>query len=78
MARALIRKPVFLFLDEATSSLDNISQQAVIKTLQETNATEIIIAHRLETIQWADEILVMDQGKIIERGKYQQLIKKEA
>ncbi|HAF86940.1 MAG TPA: hypothetical protein DCG13_00090 [Legionellales bacterium] len=74
LARALIRKPKFLFLDEATSALDATSQKAVIKFLQRVPATKIIIAHRLETIQWADTILMMEEGKIIEEGRYDQLL----
>lgn len=77
LARALLRKPVFLFLDEATSALDNVSQRAVIRYLRTVQSTKIIIAHRLETIQWADKILVLEQGKIIEQGKYDELIQKK-
>lgn len=75
IARAVAAKPKILFLDEATSALDNITQRHVSDALDRLNCTRIIIAHRLSTIRQCDRILVLDQGKIIEDGSYEELIK---
>lgn len=76
IARAVLKNPAILILDEATSALDNesekIVQEALNKLMQER--TSLVIAHRLSTIQKADEILVMDKGKIIEKGTHQDLL----
>ena len=79
IARAIIRKPEILILDEATSSLDNISEHIVQKDINKIskNCTTLIIAHRLSTIQNADVIYVMDDGKIVEEGTHLQLINKK-
>jgi NHLM bacteriocin system ABC transporter ATP-binding protein len=74
IARAIITRPRVLFFDEATSALDNKTQATVSKSLETLKASRITIAHRLSTIINADHILVMDQGKIVQRGHYQQLI----
>ena len=74
IARALSRKPRVLIFDEATSSLDNISQAVVKKTLNGLNTTRIVIAHRLSTIRDVDRIYVMHKGRIVETGKFQELI----
>jgi len=78
IARAVIRKPDILILDEATSSLDNISEAIVQKAIDEIakECTTLIIAHRLSTIQNADWIYVLDQGRIIEEGDHNTLITK--
>ncbi len=76
IARALLKDPALLILDEATSSLDSISENAIqeaIDPLIETR-TSIIIAHRLSTILAADEILVVQAGEIVERGKHEDLL----
>jgi ABC-type multidrug transport system fused ATPase/permease subunit len=80
IARAMIRKPEILILDEATSSLDNISENIVQKAINKIskNCTTLIIAHRLSTIQNADIIYVIDQGKIIESGMHSQLLKQKS
>ena len=77
IARALYKNPPILILDEATSALDSESEKWVQKALHEAmkNRTVVVIAHRLSTIQNADEIIVLDQGKIIERGTHESLIK---
>ncbi len=79
IARAVLKNPPILILDEATSSLDAVSeklvQDALFKLMQ--NRTSIVIAHRLSTIQFADEILVMRRGEIVEQGTHQELLEKE-
>jgi ABC-type multidrug transport system fused ATPase/permease subunit len=79
IARAVLKNPPILILDEATSSLDTeserIVQQAINKLME--NRTCIVIAHRLSTVQHADEILVMEKGKIVERGTHNGLLSKD-
>lgn len=79
IARALLKDPAILILDEATSSLDSESERLVQEALQELmkNRTSIIIAHRLSTIRQSDKIIVMDQGTVIESGTHDQLMQKE-
>ena len=76
IARTLLKKPALLIFDEATSALDSKTERAFQEELFNLarNRTTLIIAHRLSTIVHADQILVMDQGKIIERGTHQQLL----
>ncbi|MGB1076709.1 MAG: ABC transporter ATP-binding protein [Bdellovibrionales bacterium] len=79
IARAILRDAPILLLDEATSALDNKSEALIqnsMKTL-EKGKTTVIIAHRLSTVQNADNIIVLDQGKIVEQGNHKQLIKKK-
>ncbi len=76
IARAMLKSPRILVFDEATSSLDSRSEKAILeslKTLAEDHTT-LVIAHRLSTIVDADEILVMDGGRIVEHGPHQQLL----
>lgn len=75
IARALFQNPEILILDEATSSLDVKTEMKIVKELNKLNMTQIIIAHRLSTIGNADKIIVMDKGKIIERGTHKELLK---
>ena len=63
-------------MDEATSALDNITQKKVSEALDKLDCTRIVIAHRLSTIKQCDRIIVLDKGKIIEDGKYDELIEK--
>ena len=77
IARAIAPKPKVLMFDEATSALDNITQKIVSDSLEELKCTRIVIAHRLSTIRNCDRIIVLDGGKIIEDGTYDQLIEKK-
>ena len=76
IARTLLKKPALLIFDEATSALDSKTERAFQEELFNLarNRTTLIIAHRLSTVVHADQILVMDQGKIIERGTHQHLL----
>jgi ABC-type bacteriocin/lantibiotic exporter with double-glycine peptidase domain len=73
IARALARRPRVIIFDEATSSLDNPTQSHVMNSLERLNATRIVIAHRLSTIRNADRIIVLDQGRIVQAGTYDEL-----
>ena len=80
LARALLGKPSFIILDEATSSLDTVSEMQiheVIKHLKNENIAVILIAHRLSTVMDCDQIFVMDGGKIIQKGNHQSLLQEE-
>ncbi len=76
LARVILKDPRILVLDEATSSLDSESEVLIQEALKHVMAgrTSIVIAHRLSTILAADLILVMDRGKIVERGKHNELL----
>jgi ATP-binding cassette subfamily B protein len=78
-ARALLYNPTILILDEATSSIDSESEQLVQKAIDTLikGRTSIVIAHRLSTIRKADQILVLDKGKVAERGSHSQLMQQE-
>ena len=77
IARAIAPKPKILIFDEATSALDNKTQKQVSDALDKLHCTRVVIAHRLSTIRNCDRILMMDQGKIIEEGTYEELIRKQ-
>ena len=74
IARAIAPKPSVLMFDEATSALDNLTQKTVSESLDSLKCTRIVIAHRLSTIKQCDRILVLDKGKVIEDGTYDELI----
>lgn len=79
IARALLKKPDILIMDEATSNLDSITEKAIEKTINNLSEsiTTIIIAHRLSTIRNCDKIFVFENGKIIETGTHQELIQRQ-
>ncbi len=74
IARAIAPRPKILMFDEATSALDNLTQKTVSESLDELKCTRVVIAHRLSTIKHCDRIIVLDQGKIIEDGTYDELM----
>ena len=75
IARALAQDPTIIIMDEATSALDAKTEYEVVNAIKDRGTTCIVIAHRLSTIQDCDEIIVMDEGKIIERGTHEELLK---
>ena len=76
IARALIRNPAIIFFDEATSALDNRTQAVVSESLDALQVTRLVIAHRLSTIRNADKILVLDRGRLVESGTFEELMGK--
>src|SRR5262249_54963959 len=76
LARALANRPAILLLDEATSALDVATEQVVEQNLRHFPCTQVVIAHRLSTIRNADMILLLDQGRIVEMGTHQQLLRR--
>ena len=76
IARALLKDPPILILDEATSHLDSESEALLQKALYNlmANRTALVIAHRLSTVQRADRILVMEDGQVVEEGSHEQLL----
>lgn len=89
IARAIYKNPLFLFLDEATNALDANNERAITENLTEfyRGKTVVVVAHRLSTVRNADQIVVLDQGRIAEignhetltatRGKYYELVKNQ-
>ncbi len=73
IARALALRPRILLFDEATSALDNRTQAIVSESLRKFNVTRIIMAHRLSTIRNADRIYVLQNGRLVQQGNFQQL-----
>jgi ATP-binding cassette subfamily B protein len=79
IARAILKNPPILVFDEATSSLDSNAEQAILVAMREVAAqrTSLVIAHRLSTIVDADEVVVLDKGRIVERGSHRDLLRAE-
>jgi ATP-binding cassette subfamily B protein len=79
IARVVLKNPPILVFDEATSALDTQSERAILAALREVSArrTTLVIAHRLSTIIDADEILVLERGRIVERGAHDELLRRE-
>ena len=77
IARAIAGDPDILLMDEATSSLDNISQKYICESLEKRNITRIVIAHRLSTVVNCDRIIVMENGWITEQGTYEELMSRK-
>lgn len=78
LARVLLRKPKILILDEATSNLDSLSEDSIMRTIDSLpeGTTTIIVAHRLSSIKNCDRIFVLNQGKLVESGNHQELLEK--
>jgi len=77
IARAIVNKPRVLFFDEATSALDNRTQALVAESLERLHATRVVVAHRLSTIVNADCIFVIDDGRVVQSGAYEELMRQE-
>ena len=81
IARALLRHPHLLIFDEATSSLDSITEEEITNTIRKISAEKeqitVMIAHRLSTIMHADRIYVLEKGQIVETGSHQQLLEEK-
>lgn len=73
ISRVLAQDPTIIIMDEATSALDAKTEYEVVNSIKERGITCIVVAHRLSTVRDCDEIIVMDNGKVIERGTHDQL-----
>ena len=79
IARAVYKNPDFIFLDEATNSLDAKNEREIVENLDEfyKGRTVVVVAHRLSTVKNADQIVVIDSGKVLEKGTHTELIEKQ-
>lgn len=74
IAQAIVHRPRILFLDEATSALDHHTQMHVMQSFEQLDATRVVIAHRLSTIVRADRIVVLQEGRVVEEGRFDELV----
>ncbi|MBP7564098.1 MAG: NHLP family bacteriocin export ABC transporter peptidase/permease/ATPase, partial [Candidatus Cloacimonetes bacterium] len=77
IARCLYSQPSILILDEATSAVDSKTEAEIGLNLRKRGCTSIVISHRLSTIRDCDEIIVLSKGKVVQRGKHEDLIKEQ-
>ena len=77
IARALVKNPAILVMDEATSALDTQTEKAIMENLRKRNCSLILVAHRLSTIRDCDEIIVLESGKVVQRGTHNELLHQE-
>lgn len=77
LARAIMSHPRVLILDEANSALDNVTQAKVLDNICKMNATIVMVAHRLSTVEHFDRIIMLEDGRIAEEGPYQELMEKD-
>lgn len=77
IARSIVLKPKIILMDEATSALDNRTQAIVTESLDKLNATRVVIAHRLSTVRNADRIYVIEEGRLVESGTFEELLEQE-
>ena len=77
LARALVHRPAILLLDEATSDLDTITESRLMANLSAMRCTRIVIAHRLSTVVDADQILLLDGGRVVETGTHRELLQRK-
>ena len=74
IATALAKEPTVIVMDEGTSALDAVTEERVMKAIKDMGISLIMIAHRLSTIRDCDEIIVLDKGKVVERGTHSELM----
>jgi ABC-type bacteriocin/lantibiotic exporter with double-glycine peptidase domain len=77
IARAVLRRPAILLLDEATSALDATVEASIVGSLRGLRCTRVTVAHRLSTVRHADLIVVLDRGRIVERGRHEELLARQ-